>query len=93
MRPANSMIEFKQILGRGSSLFDGKKYFAIYVFLKAYEYFNDPGWDGERAEPEPVAPRSGIDEPPSPIYGDDGVELARPKKIKVKLAGGQERTI
>ena len=53
MRPINSMIEFKQIIGRGTRLFDGKDYFTIYDFVKAYELFNDPEWDGEPLEPEP----------------------------------------
>jgi type I restriction enzyme, R subunit len=53
MRPINSMIEFKQIIGRGTRLFDGKNYFTIYDFVKAYRLFNDPGWDGEPLEPEP----------------------------------------
>src|SRR5690606_37363889 len=29
MRPIHSMIEFKQIIGRGTRLFDGKDYFTI----------------------------------------------------------------
>ena len=57
MRPIKSMIEFKQIIGRGTRLFDGKDYFTIYDFVKAYEHFNDPDWDGEPQEPEPVSPR------------------------------------
>lgn len=52
MRPVNSMIEFKQIIGRGTRLYDGKDYFAIYDFVKAYHHFNDPEWDGEPIEPE-----------------------------------------
>ena len=52
MRPISSMIEFKQIIGRGTRLFDGKDYFTIYDFVKAYEHFNDPEWDGEPMEPE-----------------------------------------
>lgn len=47
MRPVNSMIEFKQIIGRGTRLYEGKHYFTIYDFVKAYEKFNDPTWDGE----------------------------------------------
>ena len=47
MRPINSMIEFKQIIGRGTRLFDGKEYFTIYDFVDAYHHFNDPEWDGE----------------------------------------------
>jgi type I restriction enzyme R subunit len=42
MRPIGTMIEFKQIIGRGTRLFDGKDYFTIYDFVKAYEHFNDP---------------------------------------------------
>lgn len=51
MRPVNSMIEFKQIIGRGTRLFDGKDYFTILDFVKAYEHFNDPEWDGEPLPP------------------------------------------
>ena len=36
MRPVNSMIEFKQIIGRGTRLFDGKEYFTVYDFVDAY---------------------------------------------------------
>jgi type I restriction enzyme R subunit len=46
MRPVNSMIEFKQIIGRGTRLFDGKEYFTIYDFVDAYHHFADPEWDG-----------------------------------------------
>jgi len=53
MRPINSMIEFKQIIGRGTRLYDGKDYFTIYDFVKAYLHFSDPEWDGEPLEPEP----------------------------------------
>lgn len=53
MRPVNSMIEFKQIIGRGTRLYDGKDYFTIFDFVKAYEHFNDPEWDGEPLAPEP----------------------------------------
>lgn len=50
MRPVNSMIEFKQIVGRGTRLFDGKEYFTIYDFVDAYKHFSDPEWDGEPVE-------------------------------------------
>lgn len=54
LRPIKSMIEFKQIIGRGTRLFEGKYYFSIYDFVKAYENFQDPTWDGE-----PVCPVCG----------------------------------
>ena len=52
MRPINSMIEFKQIIGRGTRLYDGKDYFTIYDFVKAHHHFSDPEWEGEPEEPE-----------------------------------------
>ena len=47
MRKINSMIEFKQIIGRGTRLFEGKEFFTIYDFFDAYTHFSDPEWDGE----------------------------------------------
>lgn len=58
MRPINSMIEFKQIIGRGTRLYDGKDYFTIYDFVKAHHHFSDPEWDGEPMEPE-ICPTCG----------------------------------
>lgn len=52
MRSVNSMIEFKQIVGRGTRLFDGKDYFTIFDFVDAYHHFADPEWGGEPLEPE-----------------------------------------
>ncbi len=52
MRPINRIIEFKQIIGRGTRLYDGKDYFTIYDFVRAYVHFSDPEWDGEPLEPE-----------------------------------------
>lgn len=71
MRPVNSMIEFKQIIGRGTRLYEGKDYFTIYDFVKAYEHFNDPEWDGEPLAPEPCSrcgqiPCTCAVEPPKP---------------------------
>ena len=53
MRPVEQMIEFKQIVGRGTRLFDGKEFFTIYDFVNAYQKFSDPEWDGEPVEEEP----------------------------------------
>lgn len=54
LRPIKTMIEFKQIIGRGTRLFDGKDYFTIYDFVKAHHHFSDPEWDGEPIAPEPT---------------------------------------
>ena len=45
-------MEFKQIIGRGTRLFDGKYYFTIYDFVGASEMFKDPDWDGDQYCPE-----------------------------------------
>lgn len=52
MRPVPNMIEFKQIIGRGTRLFDDKYYFTIYDFVGAHEKFYDDEWDN----PNPVCP-------------------------------------
>lgn len=53
MRKINSIIEFKQIIGRGTRLFDNKEFFTIYDFVDAYRHFSDPEWDGEPIAEEP----------------------------------------
>ena len=94
MRPVKSMIEFKQIIGRGTRLFDGKAYFTILDFVKAYEHFNDPEWDGEPLEPEPPkpprpeGPTDGRGDPPEPPGEPDPPK----EKLVIKLADGKERT-
>ena len=53
LRPVNSMIEFKQIIGRGTRLYDGKDYFTIYDFVEAHHHFHDEEWDGPPQAEEP----------------------------------------
>ncbi|MDQ6990206.1 MAG: DEAD/DEAH box helicase family protein, partial [Mariprofundaceae bacterium] len=53
MRPCNNMIEFKQIVGRGTRLYEGKEFFTVFDFVKAHHNFADPEWDGEPLAPEP----------------------------------------
>ena len=98
LRPVNSMIEFKQIIGRGTRLFDGKEYFTIYDFVKAHHHFSDPEWDGEPQEPEPVGPGQAPPppEPPEPKDPDgDDYTSGQPQrqKARIKLGDGKERSI
>lgn len=93
MRPINSMIEFKQIIGRGTRLYDGKDHFTVYDFVRAHLHFSDLEWDGEPQEPEPdetrrQRERAGEPEPQLPSEQ----ELPR-QKVKVKLADGKARAI
>lgn len=96
MRPINSMIEFKQIIGRGTRIFEGKQYFTIYDFVNAYDHFADPEWDGEPPEPEihekkPRVKEKDDDEEVYETPGDEEHEIS--KKIIVKLRDGKEREI
>jgi type I restriction enzyme R subunit len=94
LRTISSMIEFKQIIGRGTRLFEGKNYFTVYDFVKAHHHFQDPEWDGEPQEPEvpkptpPTPPEPPIDQPDDP---DD--PKGPQEKIVIKLRDGRERKI
>ena len=95
MRPINSMIEFKQIIGRGTRLFDGKEYFTIYDFVNAYHHFSDPQWDGE-----PIDETTEKHEEPKPSKVSDGnddfskeIQEEQKGKLKIKLRDGKEREI
>ena len=93
LRPINSMIEFKQIIGRGTRLYDGKDYFTIYDFVKAHHHFSDPEWDGEPIEPEP---KEAWPEPAPRVPTEakqPEAEYQKRQKIKVKLADGKARSI
>ncbi|MDA9747620.1 DEAD/DEAH box helicase family protein [bacterium] len=92
MRPIKNMIEFKQIIGRGTRLFEGKNYFTIIDFVKAYLKFNDPEWDGPPQEPVTGGTMGGGKVSPE-IPPPDDEPPKRPKKIKIKLADGKEREI
>lgn len=59
MRPCNNMIEFKQIIGRGTRVYEGKDFFTIYDFVKAHHNFADPEWDGEPLPPEKICTTCG----------------------------------
>ena len=95
MRPVNSMIEFKQIIGRGTRLYDGKDYFTIYDFVRAHHHFQDPEWDGEPMEPVDTAPKPyGVRPPAEPheVREPAGEYQAR-QKVVIQLADGKARSI
>ncbi|MGE0045964.1 MAG: EcoAI/FtnUII family type I restriction enzme subunit R [Hyphomonadaceae bacterium] len=95
MRPIKSMIEFKQIIGRGTRLYDGKDYFTIYDFVRAHEHFQDPEWDGDPVEPEADAPRrrGGTGEREGGGFESDDDPRAPLQRVRIKLADGKARTI
>jgi type I restriction enzyme R subunit len=89
------MIEFKQIVGRGTRLFDGKEFFTIYDFVDAYKHFSDPEWDGEPIGEEPKEPKPYPTPRPSdqPVVSEPGEPTPKKPKIKIKLRNGKEREI
>ena len=87
-RPVGSMIEFKQIIGRGTRLFEQKDYFTIYDFEDVYLKFFDEEWDGEPIDSD------------TPKEPKESLELKEPKdskgpreKVIIELSDGREREI
>lgn len=92
MRAVNSMIEFKQIIGRGTRIFEGKDYFTIIDFVGASKNFYDPQWDGETKDEdiEEIDSRTeGNKKKARPQKPPLKSETSRPRaeKIKIELTG------
>jgi type I restriction enzyme R subunit len=95
LRPVNSMIEFKQIIGRGTRLYEGKDFFTIHDFENASALFHDPDWDGEPEDPTPPNP-AGTGETGTNGGGEEpGITEPRAKRefVRIKLADGKERQL
>ena len=91
-----SMIDFKQIVGRGTRIHEeaGKMWFTVMDFKKATELFADPDWDGDPVviyEPEKGDPPT----PPSDEPEDDPpIEVDPPPGGAVKyVVSGVEVTV
>lgn len=95
-RTVGSMVEFKQIVGRGTRVFDGKDYFTIIDFRGATNKFYDKDWDGEPEAPEP----GGTAEPTPPPYNPEPPEREegtkpepREPKPRLKVRLGKHREL
>ena len=97
LRPVNSMVEFKQIIGRGTRIYKGKDFFTIYDFVGASKKFSDPEWDGDPVGPVDIIrpePNPPVVKEPEPIIDPDGPGLPDdhlPKLVKIKLGGNKLR--
>ena len=91
MRPINSMIEFKQIIGRGTRLFDGKEFFTIYDYVDAYYHFNDPAWDGEpicdKCGKVPCECKGAGEKQPCAVCGQRPCVCERPEPEECEICG------
>ncbi|MCL1839784.1 DEAD/DEAH box helicase family protein [Candidatus Saccharibacteria bacterium] len=97
MRRVGSMTEFKQIIGRGTRIFDNKDYFTIVDFYGNDKMFNDPEWDGEPLPPTQDCPVDnpncgGVINEPIPSYEGDS-ESKEPKEKTVVKLGEREQEI
>ncbi len=108
MRPVNNQIEFKQILGRGTRLFEGKTHFTLYDFVNAYERFYDKDWDGPAEDPtgrskEPiirVCSKCGmrpcecsVEPKVCDVCGCSPCICPPKEKLQIKLSDGRTRSI
>lgn len=87
-RNINSMVEFKQIVGRGTRIFEGKDFFTIIDYTGATNNFYDEDWDGL---PEDI---DDTDDPPqtkpgNPPRDNPGGRKKKKEKVIVKLAKGR----
>lgn len=102
-RTIESVVEFKQIVGRGTRLYDGKDYFTIIDFRGSTNKFYDEEWDGpvtpdDEGDVENPQPPTSPEFPPSPEpdgfpnppSGDEGDPLPPKPRLKVKLSDGRE---
>lgn len=96
--PIKSMTEFKQIIGRGTRVFEGKDFFTIMDFVGATNLFYDPAWDGEdlpsneSEDKQPKEPKDKSDQ----TDGDD-TEAQDPasthEKVTIDIKGKKLRVI
>lgn len=65
VRNIGSIVEYKQIIGRGTRLYDGKDFFTILDFTGATNDFRDEIWDGgvDTSEPEEKKAKTEKDTP------------------------------
>jgi type I restriction enzyme R subunit len=97
VREINSMVEFKQIVGRGTRLFDGKDFFTIIDFSEeASDKFYDPEWDGLPDEEEGGDTGNNTGGGGGNPGGNTGGEPPivdpppRPDKIVIELSNGRK---
>ncbi|ELH7167558.1 DEAD/DEAH box helicase family protein [Campylobacter coli] len=82
-----SMVEFKQIIGRGTRVYEGKDFFTILDFVGATKLFYDPKWDGEQVKDEDKEDKSEIWGKQNKKESDKTKETESKKAITVHLKG------
>ena len=86
-RNINSMVEFKQIVGRGTRIFEGKDFFTIIDYTGATNNFYDEEWDGN---PEDEDVPDDYDTPiNNPTINRPSSGHKKKEKVIIKLAQGR----
>ena len=93
--PIGSMVEFKQIIGRGTRVFEGKDFFTIIDFVGATNLFYDANWDGEAEEISVAEEGIGNEKQPRKTQEEteakeEGEEYRRPEKLIIDLSNGRK---
>ncbi|MEW4925759.1 EcoAI/FtnUII family type I restriction enzme subunit R [Algibacter sp. 2305UL17-15] len=87
--PIGSMVEFKQIIGRGTRVFDGKDFFTIIDFVGATNLFYDAAWDGEPEEAVGEGSSGSPKPKPRPVK-EPGEPYERKEKLIISLSNGRQ---
>ena len=90
VRNINSMVEFKQIIGRGTRIFDGKDYFTIIDYTGATNNFYDEEWDGVAEDQEQITKPIKKTSPNTPKVSEPNPDYKKKEKVIVKLAHGRK---
>jgi len=90
VRNINSMVEFKQIIGRGTRIFDGKDYFTIIDYTGATNNFYDEEWDGVAEDQEQITKPINRTSPNTPKVSEPNPDYKKKEKVIVKLAQGRK---
>jgi len=101
--PIKSMTEFKQIIGRGTRVYEGKDFFTIIDFVGATNLFYDTRWDGEAVETQSTKTTgkaehnvnesgSGVADDSGSLYNKDNEEQPKGKVI-IEIKGKKLKVI
>ena len=91
--PIRSMTEFKQIIGRGTRVFEGKDFFTILDFVGATNLFYDPRWDGDAVPTDDPATPAEPKPPREPKEPTDKPEGEKKEKAEITIRGRRLRVI
>ncbi len=91
--PIKSMTEFKQIIGRGTRVFDGKDFFTIIDFVGATNLFYDAQWDGESEEKKKSTRAGGSSKPKEENTGGPSTPPGGNEKVTIDIKGKKLKVI